>query len=229
MKILQTNTFNNSFNRNLNGFESQRSVNFTAKPIKPVIEVVHEKSKIFEPIKKLIKKVFKPAIDLFNKAMDTVTTLIAKGFAKIMQTKWFTKIVNKTKDTNIVAHLSCLTSLFLSGFYMKQTLQNDKLDKQKRTTLAINQGTVAILSAIMSYSLDNVINKRINKFVDKFVMVNARDPKIGKYVDGIRSAKTIMIFGLIYRFLTPVVVTPIANKIGNRIQEKKKAELAAGK
>ncbi len=134
-------------------------------------------------------------------------------------------MVNKTKNSNIVAHLSCLTSIVISGLYVKKTLSNDNLDKQKRTTLAINQGAVAVVSAIGSYSLDNLANKQVDKFIGRFTAVNAGEEKIGKYLDGIKAAKSIMIFGLMYRFIAPVLVTPIANSIGNLIEERNEAKL----
>jgi hypothetical protein len=34
----------------------------------------------------------------------------------------------------------------------------------------------------------------------------------------------MMIFGTVYRYLSPVLVTPIANKIGNYMSEKKAAK-----
>lgn len=42
-----------------------------------------------------------------------------------------------------------------------------------------------------------------------------------KIVPGINKLKTIVIFGIIYRYLSPVVMTPIANKISAKFFDKK--------
>lgn len=160
----------------------------------------------------------------FAKAYENFTKLLAKPEAKIMENKYFAKFIERTKGLNMVAHLACLTSIVLSGFYIKKTLNNEKLDKQKRTTLAINQGAVAVLSGVLSYTADKAVNGVISKFIDRYAVINAKDEKLGKYLSGIKNAKTIMIFGLMYRFISPVLVTPIANAIGDRIQAKKEAQ-----
>ena len=168
-------------------------------------------SKFFSPLKNAVDRVY-----------DKYTEILAKGLGKVLDNGVAEKVIKATKHTNLVAHMACLTSLVLSGFYMKQTLQNKKLDKKKRTTLAVNQGTVAVLAGIMAYAVDNIVNKKIENYTEKFKMVNYKEePKLLKeHLTGIKNAKTMMIFGLMYRFISPVVVTPLANMIGDKIQAK---------
>lgn len=177
-----------------------------------------EKSKFFDPIKKPFKKVY-------GKLTDKIAKFISKY---ILEKNYMATIVKRTEKSKIVAHISCATSLVISGLYVHQTLRNKKLDSKKKTTLAINQGLVAGLSAVMGYSLDNVINKQIDKYkiADKFIARNATNPKIGKYIDGIKCAIPIIVFGSVYRFITPVLVTPIANMIGDKINNKPAAKKA---
>lgn len=195
---------------------------------------VVKKSKFFAPVKKL----FKPVVNAHAKVMDELTTWLAKGLAKPFETKAAEKVVGWAvtkegkKNKNLIAHLSVLTSLVLSGFYVKKTLDNKNLDEKKKKTLAINQAAVAILSAGLGYFINDKIDGRVDKFIKKFIKVNADTVKkadLDMYVDGIRNAKSIMVFALIYRFFSPVFVTPIANAIGNRMEAKKVAKLAEQK
>jgi len=39
----------------------------------------------------------------------------------------------------------------------------------------------------------------------------------------------LMIFGTMFRFIAPVLVTPLANHLGNKLQEKKEAEMIGKK
>lgn len=190
---------------------NSNNINFGAKTIK---------SKFFEPITKP-----------YYNTMDKVETHLAQGILKILGTDTAKNIITKTKDTNLVSHLTALTGVILSGFYIEKTLKNDRLDEQRRKVLAINQAVVCALSTAGAYFVDKMLDKKIAKFTDKFMQVNAKEAPeaLAKYKNGIRAASSIMIFGTIYRFISPVFATPIANRIGNHIQEKKGAERLAAK
>lgn len=213
MRILQTpnNYYNSNFTQVNKTTNVQKPVHFTSSA---------PKSKLLAP---------------YNKFMDKIKTHIAFRLTKILENKRVKNIIEKTKknkflNDHLVSHFSALTSIVLSGFYMKKTLENDKLDPHKRRTLAINQGLVSVVSTILAYAVDGVTNKKINKFTDKFMAANFTkysEKALYNYKDGIGAASKMMIFGLIHRFVAPVFVTPIANQIGNRIETKKEAELAA--
>lgn len=167
-----------------------------------------------------------------DNAKDRLTDLIAVPISKFLKLKPVETIIDKTKNSkNLVQHITALTSVVLSGFYMEQTLKNDKLDPQKRKTLAINQGAVTVLSTIMSYTVCKALDKTIKSFSNKFIMLNSQTIDIEtlekKYKKGIKNAASIMIFMTIYRFVAPVLVTPVANYIGNKLQEKKEMEIAS--
>lgn len=166
----------------------------------------------------------------FRAGYDKFTDGLAKCIGKLLNTDTMKIAVEKTSKSNIVAHITCATALIVSGVYVKQTLSNKKLDKAKRTTLAINQASVAGLSAVMGYTLDGLINKKIDKYklTDKFAAVNAEERKVGKYIDGIKCAVPIIVFGTVYRFITPVLVTPVANWLGGKLQERDEAKVNSG-
>ena len=50
---------------------------------------------------------------------------------------------------------------------------------------------------------------------------------LSKKITGMGLLKSMIIFGTVYRFLVPVLVTPIANKIGEHMIEQRKAKEAA--
>lgn len=161
-----------------------------------------------------------------SKLMDKTTDGIAKFIGSYVVNNRVAKfIVEKVKDTNLVSHLSVLTALALSGFYMQQTSKNKDLEKKKRNTLVINQGLVAVVSTVMGYTFDKMANKKVDRYIETFKIANAANPLLKTYVNGIKAAKSMMIFGMMYRFIAPVLVTPLANWIGNKIAEPKKAQI----
>lgn len=185
------------------------------------------KSNFFKPVKDF----FKPILDVHKQLMDKVTTGMAHVFGKVLETKGANRLVDwaVTKEgkenKRLIQHLTVFTSLILSGSYIKKTLENKKLDDNKRTTLAINQASIAVLSTALGYATNEFADKKVENFIKTFEKVNAKDPHLTTYVKGIKTAVPLVIFGTIYRFIAPVFVTPIANKIGNRIQAKKEAAL----
>lgn len=232
MRISQTsNTFNSLQAQRQNNFMTSNNTTFKGAPKVDVIETVlvmpaSTKSKFFAPIKKF----FKPMTDSWNRGMDKVTTSLAKGTAKILELKPVEKLIDKTKNNDyLVSHLTVLTSLVLSGFYMKKTMENKDLEDTKKKTLAINQGAVLVLSTALSYTFDRYAKKHITQFSDNFIKANAGEEArmLDKYKVGIKAAASMMIFGMMYRFVAPVAVTPIANHIGNKIQDKKDKERMA--
>lgn len=148
-------------------------------------------------------------------------------------------------------HLIVLGSTLLSGFYIIKTLNNKDMDEKRRKTLALNQTLVYGVSTILAYAFDNWAMKKIDKVADKFVelnkdgdvtilkkfyplekeiqkanpqeLVELYSKQIEKWKGAFGLAKSIMIGGLVYRFIAPVVVTPIANAISNKLQANKQA------
>lgn len=188
------------------------------------------------------------------KGYDKIGEFLNKKFiSKIMGTKPVMKLIDKTVanekfNNKLPTHLMTLGSFILSGFYIKRTLENDQLEPKKRKTLAINQAAVLGVSTVMCYSIDGLLNNKVKRFTEKFNIANGIDKilyekllttdkkaaekylqetgqKTAKYTNGIGLAKSAIIFGLVYRYITPVLVTPIANKIGNDVH-KKEAEVA---
>lgn len=209
---IQQNQNNKSFDR-----ANYSNVSFTGAPL---IKYPSNSttSKFFEPVKKFFAPV--------SRQYDKATTQMAKAFGKAVENKSVENLIKKTQGDMLYSNLMTLGSVVLSGFYIKRTLENDKLDDKKKRILALNQGIVWGASTVMCYTFDKIAKAKINKFSKEFQRINAGNPKLSKYLAGIKIATSTVIFDTIYRFITPVAVTPIANSIGNRIQAKKEAKLA---
>ena len=58
-------------------------------------------------------------------------------------------------------------------------------------------------------------------FIDDVYDKLAGKIEADKIIPGINKIKTLVIFGIIYRYLSPVIMTPIANKISAKFFDKK--------
>lgn len=167
--------------------------------------------------------------------LDKFEERIARGLGKIADTKAYERLVRSTckhnsliDETNgkLFAHLTVFGSTLLSIFYVGKTLTNKNLDESKRKTLAINQGLVWCASTALAYTLDIAVKKKFKTISDKFKLVNAKEKDLGKLANGLKIAKGIITVDLVYRFIAPVVVTPLANSIGNKLHNNKVARHA---
>lgn len=177
-----------------------------------------------------------------KKPAGKVTKFFAENYGKKfvnsdgMQT--FCEKLASLKGGNVTQHLATLGSVITSSVYMQKTLTNESLDKDRRKTLAWNQGLVLGFSTVGAYSLNNLmgdINKQLEyKYValqeNKMAKMGKVDPKklaemkevFSKRLGGFRTLMPIVTFTMVYRYISPVAITPVANWISDKFSEAKK-------
>lgn len=140
---------------------------------------------------------------------------------------------------NITQHMATLGSLITSSVYVERTLTNKDLDVERRRTLAINQILCFFIPTIAAYTVDSMITGWTKKneyrysdlqefkraqaeYEGKAVKGLSKD--LGKSLKGVRMLASLATFTLIYRYATPVIITPLANWLGDRLNAKKAEE-----
>jgi len=136
---------------------------------------------------------------------------------------------------SMTQHMQVLGSFITSGVYMQQTLTKKDLDPDRRRTLSINQGLCFVVPTIAAYTVDKAINKwvkskgyRLTGLTQSKYDIAKREKRdlkeiadevanLGKKTKGIRTLSSITIFALIYRYITPVFMTPVANWGGDKL------------
>lgn len=134
--------------------------------------------------------------------LEKIETVLKEGSSKI------TEGVDDIVDS-IGEHLSSIKgSEGKKTFHMAGDAISSLQTKVKQTILD-NQGSSETAKA------------NVKKLIDEaFDFVGAR-AEANKTMVGINKIKTLVIFGIIYRYLSPVVMTPIANKISAKFFDKK--------
>lgn len=158
---------------------------------------------------------------------DKLVNGIAKNIiGKMADSKGFQKFFNWFKDKkDWFPHLIAAESLWLSSFYMMSSGTSKKIEKDQKLPMILNQGITAVLCTIGAYKLDGVVNKKLARLQTAYKLLRPEmDQNLLKNrLRGIRLLGPVLIFTTIYRFVGPVVVTPIANKISEMIQPHKKS------
>ncbi|MBS4760350.1 MAG: hypothetical protein KHX03_06600 [Clostridium sp.] len=161
----------------------------------------------------------------FKGAGSLVTEGIAKGIGKIADTKTFRDFINWFAGCkNWFPHLIAGESLWLSGFYMQQTAKSKQIEKDQKLPMILNQGITALACTWGAYKLDGVINKKMDAYKEVYKRMNPQleEKVMNRRLTGIRLLGPIVIFTTIYRFIGPVLVTPLANKISELIEPHNK-------
>ena len=133
-------------------------------------------------------------------------------------------------------HMSALGSFVTSSVYVQQTLTKKELDTQRRRTLAINQILCFIIPTAAAYWVDgrlknftkNQIEYRYGGIQEQAHAQAWLEGKattgvvedLGKRLKGVRILAGLMTFTLIYRYATPVLITPFANWLGRHFWAK---------
>lgn len=242
------------------------------------------------------------ASSVISNKYDNFTEWLANNYYKRFYNSKFAKsFIEHTKGkawNNMTTHMSALGSTLISGMYVIKTLENDKLDQEKRKTLAINDVLTWGISTFMAYFADaklaniwednvttrfaanylldnpkakrvstlgdwnpkdlrfmmenwsDLVNARIDKInakikspeykggrkllekVEKQAYKNVRDfnldvlknRKLTTLIDGMGVLKSLFVFGMVYRYVVPVLVMKPANWIGQYIHNKKAAQ-----
>lgn len=71
-------------------------------------------------------------------------------------------------------------------------------------------------------TLQNIFKKQ--SMGNALKLVSNNDTNLSTLMNGFKIAKSLMIFAMIYRFISPVFATPIANKISEKLEFTKKKE-----
>lgn len=137
---LQTYNINNQYKSNSN---------ITSPKIQPAPVMFTggqiPKSKLFKPWNKKYAKLVIWLRDNYHK--------------KLINSRFMSWFANKTANVkDMTTHMMVAGSTLISGLYAVRTLQNDKLDHEKRKTLALNDALTWGISTIGSYAADSYLN-----------------------------------------------------------------------
>jgi hypothetical protein len=92
----------------------------------------------------------------------------------------------------------------------------DRADKAKELFMGLKSESKALTKIFNRQSIDNAVK-----------LVSNNDDKLSSLMNGFKIAKSLMVFAMIYRFLSPVFATPLANGISEKIEARKKAQRVA--
>lgn len=277
---MNSNTLNNNrlYSQNRNNNINRQA--FTGNPVNSATNVAED---ILEKASRPDSSLFKPFTDAYEKMTDTIADKFTSKFVDSKPLDW---LADKFKNSkNLFQHCLTIGSVITSGLYMQRTLSNKELDKDRKNTLAVNQGLTFAVSTVGAYALDKYVkgwwdnvtarfaghllgdNKfysdylnqkaaaiKDNKALTAAAKLNGTKPELKEMpsviksiennsfykslllnagddaktlmtkVNGMSPLRTMIVFGFVYRYFVPVVVTKPANLLCEKYLAHKKAK-----
>lgn len=173
-------------------------------------------------VQETFNKITEPAVGPLSKVYEAFPK---NGFAQKAMAAF-------SRSDKTFTHISVFCSFVLSSFYTINALKSKKIDKEQKPQMVINDALTFGVSAGTSYLLDGIVTKHFNNFVDGYMKKHndfystLSADAIKNTKAGFNKIKSLMILGLVYRYLGPVLVTPLANKLSAKLFEKKQTKEA---
>lgn len=187
------------------------------------------------------------SVSFKGKEPSKFTKWLGKNYAfKMLNSEKLQKFVenfDKNIKMSMTEAMTILGSFFMSASYVFGTLTNKNFDKDRKTTLATNQTLGFVVPTFLGTYVSSKINPHVKKMTYKFVgeqnqRIRLMEQKgkltkeaaekaisnIGKVTKGIPVLASLTVFTFIYRFFTPVAITPVANVLGEKINNRKKSK-----
>lgn len=146
---------------------------------------------------------------------------IAWALGKIIDNKSFQNFAKKyeSKDKDIAKHITAGTDILLTSSFAYQTHNSKKIKENRKKALIYNNVISTGITIGLGYGFDNIIKKKTDKFIEKFKKINASDPKLNKYIEGINILRPALIFAGIYYCILPIFSTFLAEKIDKFVEK----------
>jgi len=139
-----------------------------------------------------------------------------KAISKVLNNDFVQDFAIKNKDKNIIQYLMNIKDIFATGCFVAATYLNPKIDKKDKKPLASNIAISTAFTITGGYIAKKMLDKPIDSFIEKLKKANPDNPKINKYINGIKVLEPILILSSIYYLISPVFSTYIAGKITNK-------------
>lgn len=150
-----------------------------------------------------------------------ISEKISKNLGKIINKKSVQDFATKyeSKDKDIAKHISAGTDILLTASFAYQTNKSEKIKENRKKALIYNNLISTGITLTGGYWIDNLIKNKTGKFIEKFKQINAADPKLNKYIEGINILRPALIFAAIYYGFLPIISTYTAEKVDKFIKK----------
>ena len=183
-----------------------------------------------------VSKAYKPVKTVMAKAYSPFKNATANGLTKLANTNrmkrcadWgerlsFKRDIFGKNLNNFEGRLFPLVTLaypiWLSGFYVVSNLTSKKIPKERKIPLAINDTIVVAFSTAVALTVQKTFEAFQAGLITRLSDVVKDKAKAKNLAGGIKQMVGIAAFTFVFRYLGPVIATPLADKVNNYLVKK---------
>ena len=175
-------------------------------------------------------------LGIVNISSPMLEKAIAKGMNQIAQTdkvnrfiEWGAKestkkdLLGKTINNNnakVVPVMAALLPIWISSFYVYSNIKSDKIPKERKTPLLINDVIICLFSTIAGVTVSKLFDAMQTTMNNNLKTVIKDIEKQAQLKQGIKQMMAIAAFTVVFRYLGPVIATPLADKVNTFLIKK---------
>ena len=149
---------------------------------------------------------------------------LATKFGKVLSNKKIQNLAERLQNISIENHVMAISGTIVSTFYVINTMISKKIEESRKEPLIYNAIISWAISNVGAYTIDGIVNKHLKSFEKHYKEVNKNDANIKSQLRGIKILKSALIFGTMYRWITPWISTILAEKVWNKKHEKQSVQ-----
>lgn len=175
---------------------------------------------------KITTMVEKGAEKYFSNNAEFYKTL-GKGLSDKSKMGLLDKVTQTLKNTNPTKLAEGIDDVVENiGAHLKGIVQQNGKEKAFHITEETVKGIQSSVKEAINTNKDDIelATQKVRGLIDDAYDKVAARAEADKLMPGIQKLKVLVIFGIIYRYLGPVVITPIANKLSSKFFDKKKPD-----
>lgn len=198
-------THKKNFNLSKERAQKPQNVNFRGAKLDDFYSKIADKKQTKNIILKIANSNFmKKIVEWGSKE----TTVIKNG----------QKIISYNSD-KIPQYLMVSYSAALQTNHIYNILKNDQMPQERKETLAVNNALAFVLPTIGAFTIDSSINKSVKQFQKYSEKI--KNTKFDEtQLKGLKTLKSVLIFGLMYKYFATIITTPMADKVTDLMRDK---------
>jgi hypothetical protein len=176
-------------------------------------------STILQPITKPLAKALDAGVEnaSHNKYMQKAVDWAVQPSSSSTATNKVLKLAVLKK------HLPAIFGAWLSGYYWLSAMGSKTIPEERKLPLAINSVMCGVIGIAAGYAIDGPVNILKNAFANRISTVlesQMSKEALKKIAEGFQSLVPLVVFTFTFRYLGPVIATPVADKLAKFAYKK---------
>jgi hypothetical protein len=161
-----------------------------------------------------------------TKAANGITKVVGPGITKLAKgcesSKFFQKLAEPKNLAMAKKWMPGIFGLWISGFYVLNNLKSKKIPQERKTPLLIND----VITTTFGFVGGLVLSEKIFKFKDamlkNFEKANSalKPAELNILKAGLATLIPLVAFTFMFRYIGPVIATPLADKVNKFLINK---------